>query len=152
MKIDVFPDIKDNVLYRTVRCTGLGTNLYTESEERAYLENYSEFIEYKNLIWSRKFKVDGTGNVIEDSVGGEVVTLEIINKRIKLDEHFEAEFIIAIKDIKTSEIGTILNSATLVAQAKCLLFELVIKDAVKTKLTGIRAKLNDFEVQTEEIL
>jgi len=152
MKIEVFPDIKDDVFYRTVKCTGLGTNLYTAEEERNYLEGYTEYIEFKNLTWSRKFNVDTDGNVIEDATNGETVTLEIINRKIKLDENFVADFNISMDNIKTSEIGTILKNSTLVAQAKCLLFELVIKDAIKVALADIRVKLNNFETKTSEIL
>lgn len=158
MKIKATPDIKNNIYCRDVICTGLGTASLTEEEEKIQLENFPTYLTYKNLTWAKKVNVDSEGNVIEDktvgdSATGVEVTISLINRKILLDENFNAHFEIAVKDISDSKLDSaILTTKERYCEACALVFELVIKEAIKTTLEDIRSKSNNYEEDSEEIL
>lgn len=143
-------DIKDNVFYMTVKCKTLGNSDILASEEEAMLINFPTTIEYKNITFEGKFGVDSNGDVIEDSSTGETVSLKLNNKVVKIDESFKVDFSISTKMIKTEEIGTVLKTKELVAEAKALCFKNAIKNAVKQALEDVRNKTNNYETIVEE--
>lgn len=158
MKIKAITDIKNNIYYRDIVCTGLGTASLTEEEEKAQLDNFPTYLIYKDLIWTKKVNIDSEGNVVEDktvgdSATGVEVTISLINKKVLLDEKFNAHFEIAVKDISDSKLDSnILTTKERYCEACTLVFELVIKEAIKNILENIRLKSNDYEKDNEEIL
>lgn len=143
-------DIKDNVFYMTVKCKELGNSDILASEEEAMLINFPTAIEYKDITFEGKFNVDSNGDVIEDSSTGETVSLKLNNKVVKIDKDFKVDFSISTKMIKTEEIGTILKTKELVAEAKALCFKNAIKNAIKQALEDVRNKTNNYETIVEE--
>ena len=143
-------DIKNNVFYMTVKCKELGTSQLKKEEEEAMLINFPTTIEYKDLTFERKFNVSSTGDVVEDAVDGETVTIKLNNRAINVDKTFKADFQISTKMIKDEELGTILDTKEKVAEAKALLFKLTIRDAVEKALEEVRSKSNNYETVEEE--
>ena len=143
-------NIENNVFYMTVKCKELGTSQLKKEEEEAMLINFPTTIEYKDLTFERKFNVSSTGDVVEDAVDGETVTIKLNNRAINVDKTFKVDFQISTKMIKDEELGTILDTKEKVAEAKALLFKLTIRDAVEKALEEVRAKSNNYEVEEDE--
>ena len=143
-------NIEKNVFYMTVKCKELGTSQLKKEEEEAMLINFPTTIEYKDLTFERKFNVSSTGDVVEDSVDGETVTIKLNNRAINVDKTFKVDFQISTKMIKDEELGTILDTKEKVAEAKALLFKLTIRDAVDNALEVVRSKSNNYETVEEE--
>lgn len=143
-------NIENNVFYMTVKCKELGTSKLKKEEEEAMLINFPTTIEYKDLTFERKFNVSSTGDVVEDAVDGETVTIKLNNRAINVDKTFKVDFQISTKMIKDEELGTILDTKEKVAEAKALLFKLTIRDAVEKALKEVRSKSNNYETVEEE--
>lgn len=143
-------NIENNVFYMTVKCKELGTSQLKKEEEEAMLINFPTTIEYKDLTFERKFNVSSTGDVVEDAVDGETVTIKLNNRAINVDKTFKVDFQISTKMIKDEELGTILDTKEKVAEAKALLFKLTIRDAVEKALEEVRSKSNNYETVEEE--
>ncbi|MDP4146636.1 MAG: hypothetical protein Q8936_19530 [Bacillota bacterium] len=98
----------------------------------------------------------GTGSVVTTSavsnVGSVLVSIALNNKELYIDETFSTSFSVEVKSIEPSEINAVLTTPELVCQAKCELFRVVIRDAVKAKLEELRNKINGFEGEVEETL
>lgn len=151
MKLGYLPTLENNIRTMKVYVKSLGSSILTEAEEFAILNNYKPIIAYKDLVFSGKFNIDSDGNVISDEVGGELVTISLVNKEIEINKDFVATFSIASKSVLDSEIGTILNSKDKVAEAKCVLFKNVITKAVQDMIVAIKAKENGFETEGESV-
>ena len=145
-------NIENNVFYMTVKCKELGTSKLKKEEEEAMLINFPTTIEYKDLTFERKFNVSSTGDVVEDAVDGETVTIKLNNRAINVDKTFKVDFQISTKMIKDEELGTILDTKEKVAEAKALLFKLTIRDAVEKALKEVRSKSNNYETVEEETI
>ena len=143
-------NIENNVFYMTVKCKELGTSQLKKEEEEAMLINFPTTIEYKDLTFERKFNVSSTGDVVEDAIDGETVTIKLNNRAINVDKTFKVDFQISTKMIKDEELGTILDTKEKVAEAKALLFKLTIRDAVEKALEEVRSKSNNYETVEEE--
>ena len=149
MRLKFKPNFEDNVVSKKVTISSFGDDEWTAEAEKELLKNTNPYFEYKDLTFSGKFNIDSSNNVVVDESSGETVTLNLINKRLYINEDFEAYYEINLKDVKTSEIGTKLSTPTLVAEAKSLLFEKVIEAKVKEILTGLKDKANDYEEENE---
>jgi len=149
MKLGYLPAMADNVRKMKVFVKSIGSSSLTEIEEQAILDNYKPTLTYKDLVFSGKYKVDVDGNVIADPTTGELVTLSLINKVIEINKDFVAEFTIATKDVKASELGVIFALADKLAEAKCILFRDVVTKAVQDIVTAIKTKEDDFEKENE---
>ena len=151
MKLLYKRTLEDNV--RTTKITAkLGSTKMTIEEEKELIADYSPVFEYKDLTFKGYFKVADNGKDIVETVNdsdGELVTLSLVNKEVKVNEGLTLELSIATKDVKSSELGTILNTKDKVAEAKILLFENVIYKAVKAIIEGLKAKDNNFETDSE---
>ena len=106
----------------------------------SYIKTNTEAIAEVNNIY---------GTILSQSIStegeGDLVTLSIVNKKIKVDKNFEAKFTIATKDIRNSELGKFLTTKDLVAESKCILFKNVVTNYVMKVIKDIKDKENDFE-------
>ena len=103
----------------------------------------------KNFKNSPTILYPADGSTIE-----EISIKDLINKKIILDENFEAELIIDIDKIPTSEYesNTVVNSKELLGQSYAVIFIEKIKTAVAEKLAEIRALSSDIEEPVDVVL
>lgn len=119
------------------------------------LNDFPSKLTYRNLVFSKKVKLAGTVPVIaEDSEESEgVVTVKLptlSNKEIPIDEKFEALYRIDVNKIPASVLDeAVLTTKELAAQAYCVVFAEVIKNAVQNIMNELRAKAPSF---TDEII
>lgn len=150
MKLKFKNDLEDNVRSVKITVSSMGSKTLTIEQEKELIADYSPVLEYRNLDFKGYFKMDNL-DVVEatDDSDGELVSLSLTNKIVKVDENFAVELSIATDSIKTSEVGSILNTKDKVAEAKILLFSKVIEKEVKDTVTALKAKDNNFETEYE---
>jgi hypothetical protein len=150
MKLGYLPNMSNNVRTMKVFVKSIGSSTLTPEQEQAIIDDYAPTLQYKDLTFSGKFNVDTNGNVISDEVTGELVTLSLVNQIFNINKDFQATFTIATKDVSDSELGaSILKTKDKVAEAKCLLYKNVMTKAIEDIITGIKAKENTFETESE---
>jgi hypothetical protein len=150
MKLGYLPSMSNNVRTMKVFVKSLGSSTLTEIQEQAIIDDYTPTLQYKDLVFSGKFNVDGSGNVISDEVNGELVTLSLVNQIFNINKDFQATFSIATKDVAISELGaSILTTKDKIAEAKCLLYKNVMTKAIEDIITAIKSKENNFETESE---
>ena len=150
MKLGYIPAMSNNVRTMKVYVKSLGSLTLTPEAEQSIIDDYAPTLQYKDLTFTGKFNVDVNGNVISDETNGEVVNLSLVNQIFLINKDFQATFSIATKDVSDSELGaSILKTKDKVAEAKCVLFKNVVTKAIETIITGIKAKENNFETESE---
>lgn len=80
---------------------------------------------------------------------GDLVTLEIINAKLPINEKFSAKFMFETKKVRDDELGTILDTKDKIAEAKTLLFRDVITETVQEIVGGLKKIDNEFEEESE---
>lgn len=101
------------------------------------------------MVFTKNITINGTvPEVTTNSVGEGVISVTLptlSNKEILLDKDFKAIYKVDVNKIPNAAIdGSVLTTKELVAQAYCTIFDAVIKDAVLTIMTNIRAKAPSF--------
>ena len=152
MKLGYKYTLENNVRKAVVYIKQWGSDDLTEEQEKNMIKDYSPKFEYRDLTFSGKYKLDSNNNVIKDNVSGEDVTLSKVNKVIEIKDNMECDFTISTSQVKDSDIEgkSILNTKDKYAEAMCYLFTDVVTDKIKTIITGIKAKENDFEKEDRE--
>ena len=144
-------DIKDNVFTTSITIDSYGTENASAEEEKELLSNFPVAIAYRNMIFTKNIKLNGTVPEItdEEADGENVITVTIpplTNREIAITDGFVAEYKISLNKIVASAVDEhVLTTKELVAQAYCLIFQTVVKDAIAAKLSEIRAKAPSFE-------
>lgn len=159
MKLTQSIDIKENIITAKVSVAELGNTTIDALQEQEQLHNFVRTIEYSSIDFSSNIKVSNAKPIItSDPVDGstieEISIKDLINKKIILDENFEAELIIDIDKIPTSEYesNTVVNSKELLGQSYAVIFIEKIKTAVAEKLAEIRALSSDIEEPVDVVL
>lgn len=153
MDLQIKHDIENNVFSTVITIAGLGTEVFSEDEEREMLRNFPSKVIYRNLSFSKNIVMNGTVPEVTDNESNDsVVTVTLpplSNKEILLDKNFLAEYKIDINKISNSAIDeTILTTKELVAQSYCAVYDKVICDAVTEIMENIRSKAPAFEGET----
>ena len=159
MKLTQSIDIKENIITAKVSVAELGNTTIDALQEQEQLHNFVRTIEYSSIDFSSNIKVSNakpltTSDPVDGSTIEEISIKDLINKKIILDENFEAELIIDIDKIPTSEYesNTVINSKELLGQSYAVIFIEKIKTAVAEKLAEIRALSSDIEEPVDVVL
>lgn len=159
MKLTQSIDIKENIITSSVKVAELGNTTIDKNLELEQLHNFVRTIEYSTIDFSANIKISNAKPVVtSDPVDGSTIEAisikDLINKKIVLDENFEAELIIDIDKFPASEYesNTVVNSKELLGQAYAVIFIEKIKTAVAEKLAEIRALASDIEEPVDVVL
>lgn len=146
--------ILENVVGTKISVELLGTSELTAEQELEQLHNFTRNLEYTKIKFSAPMKMIDNIPVIasEDDSDTQLVSLNLINKKIPLDETFSVDISIDVSKIPTSELGDVFTTVESLAQAKIVLFAAKIKEEINRLLTEIRAMSNDFETEIEYTL
>lgn len=151
MNLLIKNDINDNVFSTTVTIDSYGDSTYTSDEEKELLSNFPTSIAYRNMTFKKNIKINGTvPEITNDPVNGttviEVTLPALTNREISIDDDFKAEYKISLDKIPSSATdANVLKTKELVAQARCLIFQTVVKETVAEKMNEIRSKAPSFE-------
>ena len=158
MKLGYKATLNDNIRKIIVYIKEWGSSDLTPEEEINFIKDYAPKFEYKSLTFTGKYALDSNGNVVKNDSTGEEVSLSIINKIINIKEDLNSieeskcYFEINTKHVKDSDIEgkSILNTKDKYAEAMCQLFADKITDKIKSLVTDIKDKENDFENDDRE--
>ena len=154
MNLLVKNDIDDNVFSTTVTVDSYGDAVYTSDEEKELLSNFPVSIAYRNMTFTKNVKINGTvPEITSDPVDGttvvELTLPALTNREIDIGDDFNAEYKISTEKIPASATdANVLTTKELVAQARCLVFQTVVKETVAEKMNEIRSKAPSFEGET----
>ena len=91
-----------------------------------------------------KFSVGIDKRVVVDAAG-EDVSFILNSKKIDVKSGFEATYSVDSKKIDDKEVKLILKSKELVAEAKCVLFEVKVQEALSAAMDALKQKRTTFE-------
>lgn len=159
MKLTQNIEINENIITANIKATELGNSTIDADTELNQLHNFVKVIEFSKVDFTSNIKlVNGTPTVTSDPIAAssieEISVNNIINKKIVLDENFEAEIVIDIDKIPVAEYedNSVINNPELMGQTYAVIFIEKIKAAVSEKLAEIRALANDIEKTTDVVL
>lgn len=142
--------VENNVFSVSIAFEGYGTDDMDEAHEQALFNDLGNpVINLGSVIFKGKFKVDGDKRVVkaesDSDPEAEEVSFIVNAKRLELAPGFVANYSADAGDVAASEIGTKLNTARLVAEAKALLFQEKVHEAIKTAVSALKAQRTRFE-------
>ena len=153
MIFDTKRKVENNVFEVQVVFTDYGTDDMDAEHEKALFNDlgYPE-INLGNITFSGKFKVDADTRVIsaeDDDASADPVSFILNAKKLVLKDGFVATYAANAADVSKSEIGqNALITARLVAEAKALLFQKKVLDAIKTSVEAVKSERTRFETDT----
>lgn len=160
MNFDTKHSVENNVFGVEIKFAGYGTDDMPEKQEQALFNDLGNpEINLGSIVFEGYFKVDGDKRVVPatvtpakestpESSDGDKVSFIVNAKRFVLDENFVASYYADAADVAASELGTQLTTARLVAEAKALLFQEKVHEAIKKAVSGIKAERTRFEGET----
>lgn len=149
MYLKIKNDIENNVFSTAVTVDSFGTDQLSEDEEKELLADFPTKIAYRNLVFSRNIKINGTvPEITEDEVGEGVVAVvlpTLSNKELSVNADFAAAYKVDLARIPAAAVDSaVLTTPELVAQAYCLVFADVICKAVGDAMAALRSKAPSF--------
>ena len=152
MNFDTKHNVENNVFTTTVSFTSFGTSEMDEQHELALFNDLGyPKINLGEIKFEGVFKVDADKRVI-DAAGDDIIgeTADKVSfiqnaKIYELDNKFTVSYSIDARDIAESEVGAVLNTKKLVAEAKALLFQEKLYEAIAAAVTAIKAERTRFE-------
>lgn len=145
MNFTVSRDIQDRVFTTKIQFKDLGRAGLDAEEERKIYEDFH----YPVIDLGGEFKgsfdvVDGKVVVAEEGQGQEI-SFVLNSKKVDVNEKFVAEYQISLEKVKDPSDGDVLNTKSLIAEARCLLFEKVIEARIAEAIEDIMNKVSKFE-------
>ena len=143
-------NVVNNVFTVEVTFAGYGTDEMDEKHEQALFNDLGNpVINMGAIVFEGRFKVDGDLRVVPaEGEDGDVVKFIQNVKRYELAPGFAVRFSADAGDVAKSEIGEHLNTARLVAEAKALLFQQKVHEAIKAVVEELKAQRTRFETET----
>lgn len=122
-----------------------GFGLTTEEEESLIADFGAPVIDLGAIVFNGKFSVGADRRVVVDDAAGEEVSFILNSKKVNVDKSFEVSYSIDAKKVPDTEVKAVLKSKELVAEAKCVLFEAKVKEALGNAIDALKAKRTTFE-------
>lgn len=122
-----------------------GFGLTTEEEESLIADFGAPVIDLGAIVFNGKFSVGADRRVVVDDADGEEVSFILNSKKVDVDKSFEVSYSIDAKKVPDTEVKAVLKSKELVAEAKCVLFEAKVKEALGNAIDALKAKRTTFE-------
>lgn len=159
MDLKVTKNIDNNIFSVNVTVDAYGTNQLSEAEEKDMILNFPVKLAYRNLMFSRNIKMQGTVPIITDTepevtegVSNGVVNVTLpplSNKEIQIGDDFNAYYKIDYTKIPSGLLDDkVITTKEIMAQAYCEIFADVVCEAVQDIMTEVRKKAPSFEGET----
>lgn len=102
-----------------------------------------------SILFEGKYKVDGDKRIVSTKDDdGDTVKFIMNAKRYELAPGFVISYSADAGDVADSELGAVLNTKRLVAEAKALLFQDKIHEAITKAVTDLKEQRTRFETDT----
>ena len=129
-----------------------GGKILTPEDEQKVIQDYCPKFKLSDLIFSGKYTVEDENKIVKKSDDfGNVVTLNVSNKYIEINEDLEIYYSIHMDEVKATEKKGTLKTEDLVCKAKIQLFIDTIIKKINDIFTELSKKL-DSEYEEEEII
>ena len=151
MNFDTKHNVENNVFSTTIKFTSYGAGDLDEAHEKAIFNDLGNpSINLGGIEFKGRFKVDGDKRVVaaaadDADADADEVSFIVNAKQLTLDEHFIASYSADAADVAKSELGKVLTTPRLVAEAKALLFQTKVLDAIKTAVENVKQQSTRFE-------
>lgn len=156
MKFEEKINIENNVVKYSLKASYNDVMTDDEYLEVETLHDYVRKIKFDDIQFVANVEiVDGKPVVTEDEESDTVVEVslyKVASKEYVLDENLNIEFSVDASRIADSELNTVLDSKSLISQAKIAVFQHRVKEAVLNKLDEARKEDNSFERESETIM
>ena len=157
MNFDTKHEVHKNVFSTKIFFTEFGSSDMTAKQEEALFEDFGyPEINLGNLVFEGYYKVDGDKRVVattEDAADGDKVSFIMNTAHIEVGPNFSASYSCDADDVPASQIGAkMLTTKKLVAEAKCLLFDDVVKKAISETVAAVKKEKTRFETEEVESL
>lgn len=150
MQLTTKVDVDSGIVTASVRCTDVS------EETLEALNDFPKYVRYDDIDFSSKVAVidEVTPELTDpDNSEADLVTLNLVNKNIKLDENFAAEIRLDSTKMSKKELTTSINSFEILSKAKALIFVEKIKERVITlKEEALKQNAADIEGEIVETI
>lgn len=151
--------VEDGVFSTTIEFTSYGTAQIPEKQEESIFADLGNpVINLSYLTFSGDFKVDKDARVVPatpastDSLGhvtkspdGDNISIIVNGQPQEIAPGFTVSYSVDSSMIADSELGKIINTPLLLAEARCVLFEQTVKTALKKIVEAKRGQATRFE-------
>lgn len=145
MKFNITRNVENNKFETMVRFEEYGGSDIDAEQEKEMLDNYPITISLKDIDFTGYFKVVDNEVEASEELEGDEVTISLLQRKLRVDDTFVAKFEANATEILKEEFGDELVNGILVCQAKSLLFEDKIVEAIRTELDKTKGTNNEFE-------
>lgn len=156
MKFNEKIDTENNIVKYYLKASYNDVMTDEEYLEVETLHDYIRKIKFDDIDFTANIEVvDGKPVVTKELASDTVVEVslgKVAPKEYILDENLNIEFSVDASRIADSELNTVLNSKSLISQAKIAVFQYRVKEAVLNKLDEARKEDNSFERESEVIM
>lgn len=146
MNFVITRSLENKVFTTTIKFASYGGFGLDTAEEEALIADFgAPIIDLGAIVFAGKFSVGVDRRVVTDATTGEDVSFILNSKKIDVKTGFEATYSIDSKKIDDKEVKLILKSKELVAEAKCVLFETKVQEALSAAMDALKQKRTTFE-------
>jgi hypothetical protein len=145
----------DQVFTTKVKFDTFGGAGITPEDEQSLIADFgAPTIDIGSEEYIGKYTYDATTKTFkEDATTGDEVRFIINSLKIEVKEGFEASFQSNAKRVTTAELTgkTSLTKASLIAEAKCILYEKKVKEKLTAAIAELKGNMSNFEKVTPEV-
>lgn len=157
MNFETKHEVHNGVFSTTITFTEFGSDSMDAEHEEALFEDFGyPEINLGTLEFKGFFKKASDLRIVPatDSTDGEEVKFIMNTKHLTVGPGFVATYSCDAADVPSTELDgkTILDTKKLIAEAKCILFDTVVKKAIVDTVTAIKEEKTRFETAEVESL
>lgn len=154
MNFKVERTLIDQVFTTKVKFDTFGGAGITPEEEQSLIADFgAPVIDVGSEEYIGKYTYDPvTKTFTEDAVAGDQISFILNSMKIEVKEGFEASFNINAKRVTAAELTgkKSLTKPSLIAEAKCLLYEKKVKDKLAAAITELKGNMSNFDKAAAE--
>lgn len=157
MNFETKHEVHNNVFSTNIFFTEFGAADMTAKQEEALFEDFGyPEINLGTLVFNGYFKVDGDKRVVATTKvadDGDEVSFIMNTAHSAIGPEFSVSYSCDADEVPASQVGTkALTTKKLVAEAKCLLFDSVVKKAISDQVAAVKKEKTRFETEEVESL
>lgn len=153
MNFNVERNLENQIFTTKIKFESFGGVGITPEEEQELVADVGyPTIDVGSSEYIGKYKYDlDTNSITEDETGDEIKFI-LNSLKVEVKEGFEVSFTRNAKKELAEELNgkTSLTKLSHLSEAKCLLFEKVIKAKLESAINGLRSNISQFEKNTPE--
>lgn len=154
MNFKIERSLVDQVFTTKVKFDTFGGAGITPEEEKSLIADFgAPVIDIGSEEYIGKYTYDPATKTFSEDPDGDQVNFILNSMKVEVKEGFEASFSVNAKRISATDTAgkTSLTKPSLIAEARCILFEKKVKEKLSAAITELKANMSDFEKTAPEI-